>query len=410
MAETAIFLAHIFLFISIYFEVFLLMTFLEKKEDFKSKENNHFFPTVTIIVPSFNEEETLTKTVESLLSLNYPKEKLSLFLVDDGSVDSTWETMQRFRDLANVRLFKKENGGKHTALNLGIKESRSDIIGCLDADSYVDKEALRRMVTRFENKEISAVVPAIKVSNPRNIIEQIQSAEYTLSIFIRKVFSYIDSLYITPGPFSLFRKEVFESVGLYKKAHNTEDLEMALRIQLKKLRIDNAHDAYVYTKAPKTISSLYKQRVRWIHGFLENAKDYKHIFFKRGHGDLTFLILPLATFSIITALYFTFFALITTSFYFYDKAVFFETVGIRTFSINSNIDWFFLRTESLLILSLTLIAITMSFILVGKKIMNQRPLPSRDMFYFMLIYGFIAPFWLARSVYNAALSKKSSWR
>src|SRR5258708_1109599 len=151
-------LPHIFLFISLYFEIFLLITFLEKRREIarKAAEPSHF-PTVTVIVPCFNEERTVAATLESLFALDYPKEKLSIFVVDDGSTDSSWRLLQVLKDHPQITLFQKENGGKYTALNLGLTHSKSELVGCLDADSFVDSQALKRIVSRFEDSATMAV-------------------------------------------------------------------------------------------------------------------------------------------------------------------------------------------------------------------------------------------------------------
>ncbi len=411
MIEVGTIVAHILLFISLYFEIFLLLTFLEGKHEMKkSPRESSYAPSVTVIVPCFNETKTLTKTVNSLLSLDYPKDKLSIFIVDDGSTDDTWSVMQKFKENQSISLFQKENGGKFTALNLGISQAKSEIVGCLDADSFVDRKALRRIIERFENPEISAVTPAIKVSSPKNIIERIQSAEYAFSAFIRKTFSYLGAIYIAPGPFSFFRREIFEKIGPYRHAHNTEDLEMALRLQTKRLKIDNAHDAYVYTIAPKTPRALYKQRVRWIHGFLENARDYRFLFFRPGYGNLSMFVLPTATLSIFTALYFTAYSIWNAAVFIGNKIIEFSAVGLNLAIQPIQFDWFFFKTESIFILSSILIVLTIILIVTGKYILDRRVGFSRDILYFVLFYSFLAPFWLARSVYNTALSKKTSWR
>src|SRR3989344_7290003 len=115
-------LTYIILFISLNFEVFLLITYFENRKDIR-KENRDFnrnlkrYPTVTIIVPCWNEEKTVSKTLHSLLHLDYPKDKLKIMVVDDGSKDNTWKVVQKFKNHPQILLHKKENGGKYTALN-----------------------------------------------------------------------------------------------------------------------------------------------------------------------------------------------------------------------------------------------------------------------------------------------------
>src|SRR3989338_1922987 len=115
------------LFLALYFEIFLLVSFIEKRPSGKSAERPSHYPTVSVIVPCFNEERTVGMTIESLLALDYPHEKLSILVVDDGSKDGTRAIAEDFaKKNRRVSVLSKENGGKYTALNLGIERSKSD--------------------------------------------------------------------------------------------------------------------------------------------------------------------------------------------------------------------------------------------------------------------------------------------
>ncbi len=400
-----------FLFTTLYFEVFLLVTFLEnRKEMGKETLTPEYFPSVTVAVPCWNEEKTVSGTIQSLLSLRYPKEKLSIIAVDDGSTDGTWHALQEFKNHPQVRLYQKENGGKFTVLNFAITHSESDLFGCLDADSYVDSQALLRIVKRFENKKIMAVTPSIHILEPKTPIELLQKAEFTLSIFIRKVFALLGSVYITPGPFSFFRREVFAEIGGYKHAHNTEDMEIAMRMQKAGMKIDNAHDAYVYTHPQKTVYRLYRQRLRWIHGGLENLLDYRSMFFKKKYGNLSYFVLPAAILSVCSGLYFVAFALWNVVNFASGKIAEAEVIGAEAFAPSIHLNWFFLNTNPIGIISAILLLLSLSTILAGKYIGEKTALPSRDIIYFILFYGILSPFWLIKAIWNTALSRKTSWR
>jgi cellulose synthase/poly-beta-1,6-N-acetylglucosamine synthase-like glycosyltransferase len=291
-------------------EVFFLITYFEFSSRSVSLSENFWdrrsfkFPSVSIIVPVWNEETTVLKTIFSLLKLNYPKDKLSIFIIDDGSTDNTWKIIQRFSKNKQVKLLKKENGGKYTALNYALKFIDSDLVGCLDADSYVHPEALRRIVAEFNDREIMAVTPSVKIFEPKGILGLIQKAEYIFGIFLRKVFSYLNALYITPGPFSIFRRSVFREIGGYRHAHNTEDMEIAMRMQKNGMKISNVHNAFIYTVAPTSLYKLYKQRLRWVYGFIKNAFDYRDMFFRAQYGNLGMVVLPAAGFSVLSTVYF----------------------------------------------------------------------------------------------------------
>ncbi|MBI5254673.1 glycosyltransferase family 2 protein [Candidatus Falkowbacteria bacterium] len=402
---------YILMFISLYFEIFLLVTFFEGTKKITENDDSGIdYKTVTIFVPCFNEEKTVIATIESLLDLDYPKDKLSIFVIDDGSTDGTWNVVQQFKNNPQIFLFKKENGGKWTALNLGLQHAQSELVGCLDADSFVDKCALKNIVKRFADKNVMAVTPAIRVHNPRTLIQIMQKAEYTLSMFIRFVFALLGSIFIAPGPFSIFKKEVFDKLGSYRHAHNTEDLEIALRMQTHGMKIDNAHDAFVYTVTPRTVRLLFRQRLRWIHGFLENMLDYRRLLFKKRHGNLSLFILPAAIISIFSALYFATVIVHHIIMTMIQKISEFSAINFKFNFQNWAIDWFYLHTESLFVLSVVLGALTISLILMGKYLADRKISFSKDVLFFILFYSFLAPWWLAKAVYNTLLSRKTAWR
>lgn len=404
-------IANIFLFISLYFEIFLLLTFIEGVGKLKKeKVLPQSYPSATILVPVWNEAKTVMNTVNSLLSLNYPKEKLKIIVIDDGSTDKTWNIIQAFKNEPGVTLLHKENGGKYTALNLGLTQAKTDLVGCLDADSYVDSEALLRIAKHFENPKVMAVTPSIKVLDPKNIVQFIQRAEYHLNSFIRYVFSALNSQYIAPGSFSIFRREVFERIGNYRQAHNTEDMEMSLRMQANHMKIENAHDAYVYTVTPSTVYKLYKQRLRWLHGGFENLIDYRFMFFNRKYGTLSAFILPTTLICIGSALYF--FLLITKNLVASSltMAENINAIGLSNYQFHFSPDWLTAEVSYMSIIGSIFAISIIASILVGKYIANDRVRLSRDVVFYIFLYGFIAPFWFLKAVYNTALSRKTAWR
>ena len=141
---------------------------------------------------------------------------------------------------------------------------------------------MREIVPYFDDQKVTAVTPSVQIYNPDNIIRKIQATEYMIGEFTRKVFSRLNGLYVTPGPFSIYRHKIFKEVGGFAHAYNTEDMEMALRLQSRRMKIENSHTAFVYTVSPATPKALYKQRVRWVSGFLKNAFfDYRFMFLSR---------------------------------------------------------------------------------------------------------------------------------
>lgn len=399
------------LFIALYFEVFLLITYFETRKIEKSFELMPLpekLPSVTIFVPCWNEEKTICKTIISLLKLDYPRERLSIYIIDDGSTDGTLKTVQRFARNKQIKIFSKENGGKHTALNYGLSLAKSDLVGCLDADSFVHPQALKKIVSKFEDREMMAVTPSIKVHEPRNIIELIQKSEYILGVFMRKVFARLNALYITPGPFTIFRKSVFELVGHYKHAYNTEDMEIAMRMQKNGLKIGNVHDAFIYTVAPKNLRVLLKQRLRWSYGFIKNAIDYRSMFFRPQYGHLGIMILPIAGFSLFSSLYFAAQRIANWLNEMWTKIMEFNAVGFHW--PNFNFDFFYFNTSIVGLISVVAIIGFISIIIMSRHLTQEKHKIGFDSIYFLFLYSFIAPIWISKALYHAVLAKKTHWR
>lgn len=406
-------ISYIISFLAIYTQIFLLVTFFEKRSSLVKSNDSldlDYYPSVTITVPCYNEEKTIKGTVQSLLDLDYPKDKISIFLIDDGSRDNTWNVLQQFKDYPNILLFKKENGGKHTALNLGINQATSEFFGCLDSDSFVHPQALKRIIKMFQtDPRIMSVAPAIRVHNPSNILQKAQKIEYDMGIYIKKMIGFMGGINVTPGPFSIFRASVFKELGPYVRAHNTEDQEIALRMQENAYKIDHCPDAYVYTNAPSSISKLYRQRIRWNYGTLRNIFDYRRLIFKKKHGSIGIFTLPSSLISVLGVLF------ISGSFIFYiykfiyDKIVEINVAGVNVTS-NLRFDWFFFNTRATLFLSLIMLGLLITSIMISKKMIGEeKSKMSLNIIYFFVVYTIIAPFWVIKSIYNILINKESDW-
>jgi biofilm PGA synthesis N-glycosyltransferase PgaC len=323
-----------FLFLSMYFQVLLLLSFFENKKKIKDEESFSLtrYPTVTVAVPCWNEEKTLAGTLDSLLELEYPKESLRIIVVDNNSKDKTVAIATTYKERypGVVEVYVEEKQGKHHAVNLALEKSDSELFGCLDADSFVGKKTLATIVSYFEHHpEAKAVTPCIHIRNPRTFIQRLQAVEYLMGVFLRKAFGQLDAIQVTPGPFSIFKKEVFDTIGGYRKAHNTEDYEITLRMHKNKLKVMNSHKALVYTVGPSTLKGYFYQRLRWARGFLENSLDYKELFFKKEYGNFGMFTLPMAFLFVFYGLYAAFFAFYTVVSHYVDVLTRWMSVGIH---------------------------------------------------------------------------------
>lgn len=402
---------YICLFLALYFEVFLLISFLEKQPQKKSTTFPKRYPSVSMLVPCWNEEKTIARTLDSLLALDYPKEKLEIVVIDDGSKDTTREIAESYEKKFNqVHYFYKENGGKYTALNFGIEHSSGELIGCLDADSFVAADGLMEMVKRFESDEtIMAITPAMKVFHPHTLLELMQSVEYTFGIFYKKMFDNLAAINVLPGPFSMYKRDVFKKIGIFRHAHNTEDMEIAFRMHSFGLKISNAHTAYVYTTVPKTVRALIRQRTRWSQGFLQNSQDYKYMYFNPRFGNFGMLVLPFGLTAFFAGLYTAGYALYRFVMFVWDKISDEWLTRIPPHLPVVPTEWFYFNTSMLTVLIVITFTMTIAAIVIGGSIAQTR-LTVKSYASYFLLFGFIAPLWLVRALWGAVRAQDAAWR
>lgn len=281
-------------FVGLYFSLFWV-TVLFSESNYNRSIKRSSWPKVTIIMPAWNEEKHVEWTIDSVYKLDYPKEKLKIIAVNDGSTDKTLEIMKKLKKekYKDLIVIDKKNGGKHTAINEGLKITDSPYFVVLDVDCYVEPDALKRLIEEFDTKEVASVMPIMKVANPKNVLQRVQWLEYIMNIFYKYIMGKMDCIHVVPGPFSAYRTSYVKELGYFRKAHKTEDLEMALRLQDKHYKLKQSLRAIVYTASPATLKQFVSQRTRWYQGTVLNVKDYKHFLFNRKYGDFGIFHIPL---------------------------------------------------------------------------------------------------------------------
>lgn len=414
MTLVASLIFYVLIFLSVYAQIFFLITFLENRKKIVIRRGQitlSKYPSVTIAVPCWNEENTIENTVHSLLNLNYPKNKLKIILIDDGSTDNTWNIIRKFSNYQNIKIFHKKNEGKYLALNLALEHTTTDFFGGLDADSFVDTESLVRIMSYFEkDSNAMAVAPAILVNDPKKIIQNAQNAEYHMGLYLKKMFCFLEAINVTPGPFTIFRKKVFDDLGPYRQGYHTEDMEIAYRMQQNRYKIEHCSDAYVYTNTPSSVKKLYKQRLRWIYGFINNTLDYRDIIFRRKYGNFSFFTLPMGIISIISVCYLFIRIIYNLGNFLYSKILLFKTMDLNFSNYAFNFDPFFLNAQSFIFIIILLYLLIIFAIFFGKRMAEGKYRLSLDVVYFLSIFSVIAPFWIISAIYNTLLKRSPAWR
>lgn len=262
--------------------------------------------TVSVLIPAWNEEVGILKTVQSVLDTQY--KNLEVIVINDGSTDATDEIMAGFvRDyeLRNhsatvVRYLSLPNGGKAAALNQGVTVANGEIIVTIDADCVMDRKAIANIVKQFTDKDVAAVAGNVIIGNCCKHIEVMQQLEYLYGFFFKRADSIFNSVYIVGGAAAAYRKNVLVDIGGFDPKIITEDIEMSTRILASGYKSRYAADAVVYTEGPASWMGLCNQRLRWKFGRLLTFIKHKALFLsaeKRHNPYLTFLLLPLAVYA-----------------------------------------------------------------------------------------------------------------
>ena len=222
------------------------------------------------------------------------------------------------------------------------------------------------------------------------------------------MFDNIGAISVLPGPFSIYRREVFKKIGKFRKAHHTEDMEMAFRMQSNHMKIVNAHHAIVSTNVPRTVGALVRQRTRWSRGFLENSRDYSHMYFNPAYGHFGLLVLPFGLVAFMAGLYSAAYVCyqITTGTFWHFSNMWATRIPLHIPTIR--LEWFYLDTSMLTFLVMTIMALTLTAILLGQRIAETKLSLASFVSYFFL-FGFVAPLWLVRATWDTLRSQERGW-
>ena len=306
-----------------------------RQEKLKNILPADYYLPISIIVPAYNEEITVVDTVRSLLALEY--RSYEIIVVDDGSKDRTSEVLAQAFQMHLVHrpirrqincqheeyvyetraqkvpltLIRKKNGGKADALNMGINAANFPYFICMDADSVLQYDSLRRIAQPvLENGSVVAVGGLVRISNdvelengrvrkyrmPRNLLAFMQVLEYDRSFLASRIlFDHFNGSLIISGAFGLFKKETVIATGGYDSSTMGEDMELVVRLH-EYCTVHNipysiryASDAICWTQAPESLRDLCKQRKRWHLGLFQSMYRHRVMFSNHKFGAVSFV-------------------------------------------------------------------------------------------------------------------------
>jgi cellulose synthase/poly-beta-1,6-N-acetylglucosamine synthase-like glycosyltransferase len=260
---------------AVFFITFTFMLFemiIAAMSLFKKEAQNDFQPEISIIIPAFNEEKRIKEAIISALNSDYPKEKIEVIVVDDGSADKTAETAES----AGAKVVRQSHSGKVDALNLGIKSSTHNFIITLDADTTISRKFAGEIISMFSDESVGAVSGVMKVKNNKTLLGMFQEIEYCNINLIRSSFSKIFNFGAWFfGSITCYRKSALIKTGLFKKNTASEDMDIALELKKAGYKTLSSSKAEGYTHAPESAKELFRQRKRWWIGGIQTLRINK---------------------------------------------------------------------------------------------------------------------------------------
>ena len=245
--------------------------------------NKTYQPTVTVLIPAHNEEHVVTKLLQSMATLAYPKNKLEVVLIDDGSTDSTGQIADQYsKQYSFIKVLHRGSGeagkGKAAAMNAGLQASNGEVVLCFDADYLPHPDIINRLVEKFSDPTVGGVQGRPVVLNePQNLITRLIALERIGGFRVDQ--QARDLLGLVPqfgGTVGGFRRSVLEGFGGFDESMLTEDTDLTFQIYLAGYKIKYAGDAECYEEAVDNWGAYWRQRHRWAKGHMQVCR--KHAF------------------------------------------------------------------------------------------------------------------------------------
>jgi cellulose synthase/poly-beta-1,6-N-acetylglucosamine synthase-like glycosyltransferase len=255
------------------------LTVLKRDKNAKKVDdaaNGEFKPTVSVLIPARNEENVIGRLLQRMTELTYPKNKLQVIVINDGSSDNTEriadEYSSRYRFIEALHRDKRDGGkGKAAAMNIGLKHSTGEIILCFDADYYPQKDIIEKLVKEFADPNVGAVQGRVVVLNePQNIVTRLVALEriggYRVDQEARNKLNLIPQFGGTVGG---FKRSLLESLGGWDESTLAEDTDLTFRAYLAGYKIRYIGDAECYEEAVDNWKAYRNQRYRWARGHMQ---------------------------------------------------------------------------------------------------------------------------------------------
>jgi cellulose synthase/poly-beta-1,6-N-acetylglucosamine synthase-like glycosyltransferase/peptidoglycan/xylan/chitin deacetylase (PgdA/CDA1 family)/spore germination protein YaaH len=255
--------------------VFAIIDRFRKRKSYATPD---YQPMVAVLIPAYNEEKVIVRTIRSVMMSNY--KNIRIIVIDDGSKDGTYEAACEAypADIASGRLtvLTKENGGKADALNFALERIDEELYVGIDADGVIAHDAITNLVPHFANPKIGAVAGNAKVGNRVNLWTRWQALEYiTSQNFERRALDLFDVVMVVPGAIGAWRTAPVRAGGGYHSNTVAEDADLTMNLLEQGYSVIYEDQALAFTEAPVNADGLIRQRFRWSFGILQAIFKHK---------------------------------------------------------------------------------------------------------------------------------------
>jgi cellulose synthase/poly-beta-1,6-N-acetylglucosamine synthase-like glycosyltransferase/peptidoglycan/xylan/chitin deacetylase (PgdA/CDA1 family) len=243
---------------------------------------DQWLPSVSVLVPAYNEAVGIERAVRSLVASDYPD--LEIVVIDDGSTDGTGDIVEAL-GLPGVRVVRQANGGKAAALRTGTRLASHDILVMLDGDTVFESDTIRTIVQPLRDPEVGAVSGNTKVGNRRGLLGRWQHLEYVSGFNLdRRLLDLLRCITTVPGAAGAFRRQALEAAGGLSTDTLAEDTDITMAVLRAGYQVVHEERARAWTEAPSSVNDLWRQRYRWGYGTLQCIWKHRAAVVQGGPG------------------------------------------------------------------------------------------------------------------------------
>lgn len=299
-----LFLFLMFFFLAVSFV--LLISYFSNSQKKDPKVTKYY--GASVLIPVWNEEKTVAATLNSIIEMKKKyKGQFEVIVIDNNSTDNSPKIVKEYSKKYDfIRLiFEREKQGKSFAVNRGIAEAKNELVVTIDADSFPYPDSLDYIVGYFDDPSVGAVATKLRVRNPKNFVEKFQNIEYFYSNFYMLSLNFLDAIFVTRGPLSVFRKSILLKIDGFIDARitPTEDMEITFRIRKEGYRVEVSREASVDTRCMQSYKALFKQRLRWNTGTIKTFWLHRDMLLNTKYDSFGMWVGPTVMFSYVILIF-----------------------------------------------------------------------------------------------------------